>query len=178
MKFFSNLFWTQLMRPRVSRIRVRTRFPNGAGDNLARFEPACQFAQTFAQATGRLAAFPSLLYKGAGMSFPSSAVTTERFRLQQFWARARISPAWMVGIAFTVRVLCIVVMHTYKVRTTESNFGFGWEMGRIGASLASGHGFSNPFQYPTGPTAWEPPLTPFLIAEVFKLFGIYTRASS
>jgi len=112
------------------------------------------------------------------MSFPSSAVTTERFRLQEFWARARTSPAWMVGIAFTVRVLCIVVMHTYKVRTTESNFGFGWEMGRIGASLASGHGFSDPFQYPTGPTAWEPPLTPFLIAAVFKLFGIYSRASS
>jgi len=112
------------------------------------------------------------------MSFPSSAVTTERFRLQAFWARIRTSPAWMVGIAFGVRVVCIVVMHTYKVRTTEDNFGFAWEMGRIAASLVSGHGFSNPFLYPTGPTAWEPPLTPFLIAGVFKLFGIYSRPSS
>ena len=112
------------------------------------------------------------------MSFPSPAVTTERFRLQEFWARIRTSPAWMVGIAFGVRVVCIVVMHTYKVRTTEDNFGFAWEMGRIAASLVSGHGFSNPFLYPTGPTAWEPPLTPFLIAGVFKLFGIYSRPSS
>ena len=51
-------------------------------------------------------------------------------------------------------------------------------MGRIGRSLAQGQGFSNPFNTPTGPTAWEPPLYPFLIAGVFKLFGIYTRASA
>src|SRR5713226_8499468 len=84
-----------------------------------------------ARTASRLAAFPSLLYKGAGMSFPSSAVTTERSRLQEFWARARISSAWMVGIAFSVRVLCIVVFYFNEAPTTESNFGFGWEMGRI-----------------------------------------------
>src|SRR5258708_19668236 len=84
----------------------------------------------------------------------------------------------MVGIAFGVRVLCIVVMHTYKVRTTEDNFGFGWEMGRIAASIASGHGFANPFQTPTGPTAWEPPLTPYLMAGGFKIFCISSPASA
>ena len=31
---------------------------------------------------------------------------------------------------------------------------------------------------PTGPTAWEPPLYPFLIASVFRMFGIYSRASA
>ena len=93
-------------------------------------------------------------------------------------SRIRSSFPWMVGIAFGVRVLCIVVMHTYKVRTTEDNFGFGWEMGRIAASIASGHGFANPFQTPTGPTAWEPPLTPYLMAGVFKIFGIYSHASA
>jgi hypothetical protein len=99
-------------------------------------------------------------------------------RLLRFWSRVRLSFPWMVGVAFGVRVLCIIVMHTYKVRTTEDNFGFGWEMGRIGASIASGHGFANPFQTPTGLTAWEPPLTPYLMAGVFKVFGIYTRASA
>src|SRR6202047_2354230 len=94
------------------------------------------------------------------------------------WSRIRSSFPWMVGIAFGVRVLCIVVMHTYKVRTTEDNFGFGWEMGRIAASIASGHGFANPFQTPTGPTAWEPLLTPYLMAGVFKIFGIYSPASA
>ncbi len=94
------------------------------------------------------------------------------------WSRIRSSFPWTVGIAFGLRVLCIVVMHTYKVRTTEDNFGFGWEMGRIAASIASGHGFANPFQTPTGPTAWEPPLTPYLMAGVFKIFGIYSQASA
>jgi len=97
---------------------------------------------------------------------------------RQFWTRIRTSFPWMVGIAFFIRVLCIILMHTYKVRTTEENFGFGWEMGRIGASIASGHGFASPFQTPTGPTAWEPPLTPYLMAGVFKIFGIYSRASA
>jgi hypothetical protein len=59
-----------------------------------------------------------------------------------------------------------------------TNFSFGWEMGRIGRSLAQGQGFSNPFSATTGPTAWEPPLYPFLIAGVFQLFGIYTHASA
>jgi 4-amino-4-deoxy-L-arabinose transferase-like glycosyltransferase len=114
------------------------------------------------------------------MSSPSAATsgTAPASPLLAFWARIRLSFPWMVGIAFGLRVLCIIVMHTYKVRTTEDNFGFGWEMGRIAASIASGHGFANPFQTPTGPTAWEPPLTPYLMAGVFKIFGIYSRASS
>lgn len=94
------------------------------------------------------------------------------------WARIRTSPFWMVSIAFAIRVLAIVILHTYKFRTSDQNFGFGWEMGRIGESIASGRGFANPFQGVTGPTAWEPPLYPYLIAGVFKIFGIYTRASS
>ncbi len=98
--------------------------------------------------------------------------------LRQFWRRIRTSLLWMVGIAFCVRALCIVVMHTYKFRVSDQNFSFGWEMGRIAASIASGQGFSNPMHDPTGPTAWEPPLTPFLIAGVFRLFGIYSHASS
>ncbi len=108
----------------------------------------------------------------------NAAVAPEDSSFRRTWARARTSFPWMIGIAFSIRVLCIVVMHTYKVRTTEDNFGFGWEMGRIGASIASGHGFGNPFQTPTGPTAWEPPLMPYLMAGVFKIFGIYSRASA
>jgi hypothetical protein len=84
----------------------------------------------------------------------------------------------MVVLAFAIRVLAILILHTYKFRTTDQNFGFGWEMGRIGESLAAGRGFGNPFIQLTGPTAWEPPLYPFVIAGVFKIFGIYSQASS
>jgi 4-amino-4-deoxy-L-arabinose transferase-like glycosyltransferase len=84
----------------------------------------------------------------------------------------------MIVISFALRLCVILVMHTYKFRNAEENFGFGWEMGRIARSLAEGQGFSNPFHAVTGPTAWEPPLYPYLIACVFKLFGIYTNASA
>lgn len=98
--------------------------------------------------------------------------------LFQTWGRICNSLSWIVVIALLLRVGWIVVGHTYKFKTTEDNFGFGWEMGRLGASLASGHGFSNPFGPATGPTAWEPPLYPYLTAGVFLDFGIYSKASA
>ena len=84
----------------------------------------------------------------------------------------------MVAVALFLRVGWIIVGHTYKFKNIDNNFGFGWEMGRIGAAIASGHGFSNAFGPPTGPTAWEPPLYPYLTAGVFHFFGIYSRASA
>jgi hypothetical protein len=98
--------------------------------------------------------------------------------LPRRWADLRTSQFWMVAIALFLRVGWIVVGHTYKFKDTDNNFGFGWEMGRIGAAIASGHGFSNAFGGQTGPTAWEPPLYPYLTAGVFHLFGIYSRASA
>jgi 4-amino-4-deoxy-L-arabinose transferase-like glycosyltransferase len=94
------------------------------------------------------------------------------------WLDIRTSQFWMVAIALFLRVGWILVGHTYKFKSAENNFGFGWEMGRIGASIASGHGFSNPFGAQTGPTAWESPLYPYLTAGVFHVFGIYSRASA
>ena len=96
----------------------------------------------------------------------------------QAWMRIRTSLFWIVAIALIVRVGWIVIGHTYKFKTTDDNFSFGWEMGRIGASLAAGHGFSSPFGPATGPTAWEPPLYPYLTAGVFLVFGIYSKASA
>ena len=98
--------------------------------------------------------------------------------MRAIWMRIRTSLFWMVLIALIVRLSWIAIGHTYKFKTTDDNFSFGWEMGRIAASIASGHGFSNPFGPQTGPTAWEPPLYPYLAAGVFHIFGIYSRASA
>ena len=98
--------------------------------------------------------------------------------LSRIWSQIRNSLFWIVLIALILRVGWIVVGHTYKFKTTDNNFSFGWEMGSIAASLASGHGFSDQFGVPTGSTAWEPPLYPYLIAGVFHIFGIYSRASA
>jgi len=130
----------------------------------------CQLPAAFGSITNR----PS-------MDSPSSSHLEHkplRRTLAGIWGRIRTSTFWMVAIALLLRVGWIVVAHTYRFKSTDNNFGFGWEMGRIGASIATGHGFSNPFGPPTGPTAWEPPLYPFLIAGVFKLFGIYSKLSA
>lgn len=94
------------------------------------------------------------------------------------WRRVRASLPWIVVIAFVLRLCWIVIGHTYRFKTADNNFSFGWEMGRIAAAIASGHGFSNPFGSPTGPTAWEPPLYPYLVAGVFHIFGTYSTASA
>jgi 4-amino-4-deoxy-L-arabinose transferase-like glycosyltransferase len=95
-----------------------------------------------------------------------------------WWSHARSSFFWMFAIAFTLRMALILVGHTYRFKTVEDHFDFGWEMGRIGRSLALGQGFANPFNGITGPTAWEPPLYPFLIAGAFRFFGVYSLGSA
>jgi hypothetical protein len=112
---------------------------------------------------------------------PKSALAPNHNRstpLLDAWSRIRTSSFWMVAIALFLRVGWIIVGHTYRFKPTEENFGFGWEMGRIAAAIASGRGFSDPFGPPTGPTAWEPPLYPYLTAAIFHFFGIYSRASA
>ena len=98
--------------------------------------------------------------------------------LRRWWSNARMSPFWMVGIAFGLRLAFILVAHTYRFKTDQNDFSFGYEMGRIGHAVATGRGFADPFGANTGLTAWEPPLYPYLIAGVFRLTGVYSRASA
>jgi 4-amino-4-deoxy-L-arabinose transferase-like glycosyltransferase len=84
----------------------------------------------------------------------------------------------MVLLSFVLQVAGIGVFRQYHTRSGEDNFGFGFEMGRVGRSIALGHGFSSPYEGNTGPSAWEPPLYPYLIGGVFKIFGVYTYASA
>lgn len=98
--------------------------------------------------------------------------------LERWWARAQTSFSWIVAIAFILRVGFIIIGHTYKFKAYDNDFSFGWEMGRIGRAIATGQGFANPFDGQTGPTAWEPPLYPYLIGGVFRLAGVYTHASA
>jgi 4-amino-4-deoxy-L-arabinose transferase-like glycosyltransferase len=88
------------------------------------------------------------------------------------------SVLWMVLLSFVLQVAGIGVFRQYHTRKGEDNFGFGFEMGRIGRSIALGQGFSSPYEGNTGPTAWEPPLYPYLIGGVFKIFGVYTYSSA
>ena len=91
----------------------------------------------------------------------------------------RFSAPWVIfAVGFALRVVVILVGHTYRVRTDQANFNFGFEAGRIARSLVMGQGYANPFNGASGPTAWLTPLYPLLMAAAFKVFGVYTRAAA
>ena len=92
------------------------------------------------------------------------------------------SPARWLSATFllALSIRLIVVSAGYRdVAYGSSDFNlFGWEMGWTARSIVLGHGFSSPFQQLTGPTALVPPLYPYLLAAIFKLFGLYTAKAA
>ena len=90
----------------------------------------------------------------------------------------RHSILFIVLIALLLRLAVISVGHTYRITPRRDHFQFGWEMGRIARSIALGQGFSSPTDLPSGPSAWAPPVYPYILAGVFKLFGIYSPLSA
>jgi Dolichyl-phosphate-mannose-protein mannosyltransferase len=85
---------------------------------------------------------------------------------------------WLLPLSFVLQVAAIGLLHQYRTRPGDDHFEFGWEMGRVARSIALGQGFSSPYEGNTGPTAWEPPLYPYLMSGVFRVFGIYSQTSA
>jgi len=85
---------------------------------------------------------------------------------------------FIVLIAFLLRLAVITIGHTYRITPRRDHFQFGWEMGRIARAIAMGQGFSSPTDLPSGPSAWAPPIYPYILAGVFRLFGIYSNFSA
>src|SRR5215469_3891246 len=93
-------------------------------------------------------------------------------------ASRRRSIWFIVLVALLLRLAVITVGHTYRITPRRDNFQFGWETGRLARSIATGQGFSSPTDPPSGPSAWAPPLYPYILAGVFRLFGIYSPLSA
>jgi 4-amino-4-deoxy-L-arabinose transferase-like glycosyltransferase len=70
------------------------------------------------------------------------------------------------------------LVYTNRLDPARDHWTFGWETARVARSIATGRGFSSPFPEPTGPTAVVPPAYTYLVAGVFRVFGIYTAASA
>jgi 4-amino-4-deoxy-L-arabinose transferase-like glycosyltransferase len=93
--------------------------------------------------------------------------------------RERCYLAGIVLLALVVRIAVAVFTESWLFPNRHHFWAFGFEMGRIGAAIASGAGFASPFRdFSSGPTAWMPPVYPFIIGAVFKLFGSYSPVSA
>jgi 4-amino-4-deoxy-L-arabinose transferase-like glycosyltransferase len=88
------------------------------------------------------------------------------------------SPKTMIVAALALRLLVMAFTYTAQLDPALDHKAFGYETGRVARSIATGRGFSSPYGEPTGPTALIPPAYTFLLAGVFKLFGVYTKASA
>ncbi|MGC1187447.1 MAG: hypothetical protein WA871_08640 [Candidatus Acidiferrales bacterium] len=88
------------------------------------------------------------------------------------------SPGLIAVVAFAFRMGMLMRVPSGGLNPVRTNLPFGYELGAVAASIASGHGFSSPLRwFATGPTAWFAPIYPYLTAAVFKLFGIYSYSS-
>jgi Dolichyl-phosphate-mannose-protein mannosyltransferase len=87
-------------------------------------------------------------------------------------------PGFIAVFAFAARmaILC-AVWYAAKI-PARYYVPYGFELGRVASSIASGKGFSSPLRLvDTGATAWFTPIYPYLAAGVFKIWGIYSEPS-
>jgi hypothetical protein len=86
------------------------------------------------------------------------------------------SPYFIAGVALALRLL---ILYLSWHRAGGPDLGpFGYEAGHVAKSIASGKGFSSPLTLvEAGPTAFTSPVSPYLLAGIFKLWGIFTVRS-
>jgi Dolichyl-phosphate-mannose-protein mannosyltransferase len=85
---------------------------------------------------------------------------------------------WMVAVALALRLAAMAYLYPLQLSLQQDHWPFGYETGQIARSIAEGHGFANPLFGNTGPTAWMTPVYPYILAGVFKVFGVFSTASA
>ena len=86
------------------------------------------------------------------------------------------SPYLLAVVALALRLS--LAAHLPDFLSAGGNPFRGNEPTHIAMHIARGEGFSSPYDgIPVMPTAQQPPLYPILLAAIFKLFGIYSRAA-
>jgi 4-amino-4-deoxy-L-arabinose transferase-like glycosyltransferase len=78
----------------------------------------------------------------------------------------------LCSLALLIRL--IVVWRYVHTIAWPDFWTFGFEPSHIAAALVRGFGFSSPFTDHSGPTAWIPPVYPWIISLAYRLFGIYS----
>lgn len=84
----------------------------------------------------------------------------------------------MVLAAIVIRLVVMVFLYPEQIDPYYDHWRFGYETGRVARSIVLGQGVGSPFYTYTGPTAIMTPIYPAFVALIFKIFGIYTKASA
>jgi len=107
----------------------------------------------------------------------AKSVDANVVKRESLFRRAATSLPVIVLVALLLRVGFAWDYVGQNSRQALAVLPFLQESGNIAASLAGGHGFSSPFRIETGPTAWMPPAYPWLLAGIFRVFGVRTYDS-
>jgi 4-amino-4-deoxy-L-arabinose transferase-like glycosyltransferase len=84
--------------------------------------------------------------------------------------------AVLAGLA--LRLLVVALVYKNFLDPGRDHWEFGYEVGKVARSIATGRGFANPYWGTTGPTALVAPIFPYLVGAIFRIFGVYTMASA
>jgi 4-amino-4-deoxy-L-arabinose transferase-like glycosyltransferase len=99
-------------------------------------------------------------------------MTRARNKQEQVAFLSRENFVFILATALLARVVCMIILPwSWGLR---NEWEFGQEIGKIGQSLADGHGFA----LMNVPTAKFPPMYPFLVGGAFIIFGAYSKAAA
>src|ERR1019366_5923862 len=108
------------------------------------------------------------------MGVPGGTISMMRLRFRRWLA----SPVLIAGIAMALHMALLYQNVRSSASSGMDHAPYGFELGNVAASIAAGNGFSSPLStVRSGPTAWFTPVYPFLVAAIFKSWGIYSRTS-
>ena len=85
---------------------------------------------------------------------------------------------WAVITALIVRLVVVIFVYQDFLVPGRDHWEFGYELGQLARSIATGQGFANPFWVETGPTSLEAPVFPYFVASIFAIFGVWTKVSA
>ncbi len=98
--------------------------------------------------------------------------------MQSLIKKALTWSVFIVSIAFILRMLLMAYAWRFSPTPVIDHVPYGYEVGRVARAIAAGEGFSSPLRMvDTGPTIWFTPIYPYLLAGIFKLWGIYSDKS-
>jgi 4-amino-4-deoxy-L-arabinose transferase-like glycosyltransferase len=86
---------------------------------------------------------------------------------------------WIFVIGLLLRFAVGFIFYSDRMDPARHHYRFDYEIGTIASAVAAGHGFSDPYPYygPSGPSALIPPVYPYVLGYIFKMFGSFSLAS-